>query len=531
MRAQRATKGDDVMIRHAWALFGLLALIPGYGRCADLPAQWIVVTAPAFRAALDPLCEHRQAQGLQVVRLTDPGADAGKLRDRVQQLCRKHAGPSYVLLVGAVEKGGLADADARVVPPLVGTTSRMKGQPSDNGYGCLDNSLLPTVPVGRWPVRTVEEARALAQKTIRYESTDRPGDWRRRLAVLAGIPAFNPVVDQMVESQAMARFDKLDPAWTGRAIYHNPQSRFCVPDEHLNAEARKLVEDGQAWTLYLGHSSPQGLYGGRARFLDRADWAGLTIKQGPGIFATFGCHGCQLTEPEGYALAALRNPNGPVAVLGSHGICFAAMVQLAADGLFETVFRGQPPARLGDAWLKIKAGLAKGAMDELTFRLLDLVDGDANIPQATQRLEHLEMFVLLGDPALRLPTMPADLELQLPEAALPGETITVSGRLPARLAAARVRVTLERPLSSEPAGLQRLPDQPAERSRVMQANFERANGFVLARQETTADDGRFAVKWQLPAECPWPRLIVRAYAVQDQQEGQVVRVIPVKKIE
>jgi hypothetical protein len=503
----------------------LLAIVCGLGL---MPTR-----APAFDAALDRLCRHRLDQGLQVVRLQTGGrlSSAEKLRERILELCKKHAGSSYVLLVGTVGMGQLPGAESRVLPPLTGTTSRMKGQPSDNGYGCLDNGLLPTVAVGRWPVRTVEEARGLVQKTLRYESTDPPGDWRRRLAVLAGIPAFNPVVDQMVESQAMARFDRLDLAWSGRAIYHSAQSRFCVPDEDLNREAIRLVEEGQAWTLYLGHSSPRGLYGGPARFLDRDDWANLKIRQGPGIFATFGCNGCQLTDPEGYALAAVRNPTGPVAVLGSHGICFAAMVQLAADGLFESAFRGSPPERLGDAWLKIKAGLAKGAMDELTFRLLDLVDGDRNIPQATQRLEHLEMFVLLGDPALRLPRMPADVELEVPEATAAGATLAISGRLPPRLAGARVRLTLERPLSSEPLGLEPLPAPPAERSRVMRANFARANRFALVSQELTAADGRFTVRWQLPADVPWPRLIVRAHAVQDRQEGQGVRAIPVQKPE
>lgn len=521
------------MIRFLLAIVCGLGLMPTRPLAAEAPAQWIVVTAPAFRTALDPLCAHRQAQGMQVVRLhtSDGLGSADKLHARIQELCKKHPGLSYVLLVGAVEKRQIPDADSRVLPPLTGTTSRMKGQPSDNGYGCCDNGLLPAVAVGRWPVRSVAEARGLVQKTLRYESSDQPGDWRRRLAVLAGIPAFNPVVDQMVESQAMARFDKLDLAWSGQAIYHSAQSRFCVPDERLNEEAIRLVEAGQAWTLYLGHSSPRGLYGGRARFLDRDDWAGLKIRQGPGIFATFGCNGCQLTEPEGYAVAAVRNPNGPVAVLGSHGICFAAMVQLAADGLFEGVFRGAPPERLGDAWLKIKAGLAKGAMDELTFRLLDLVDGDRNIPQATQRLEHLEMFVLLGDPALRLPQLPADVQLEVPETTAAGKTLPISGRLPPRLAAARVRLTLERPLSSEPLGLEPLPEPPAERSRVMLANFARANRFVLVSQELTAADGRFTVKWQLPAELPWPRLIVRAYVVQDRQEGQGVRAIPVQKPE
>ena len=101
------------------------------------------------------------------------------------------------------------------------------------------------------------------------------------------------------------------------------------------------------------------------------------------------------------------------------------MVQLAADGLFESTFAardergdkpgGALPERLAGSWLAIKQGLARGKIDDLTYRMLDAVDGDAHIPQATQRLEHLEMFVLLGDPALRLPVVSQDVELVLGE--------------------------------------------------------------------------------------------------------------------
>jgi len=53
------------MFRYGLAL-GLL-LLPSLSACAAPGEQWIVVTAPAFRKAVEPLCEHRKAQGLRVV--------------------------------------------------------------------------------------------------------------------------------------------------------------------------------------------------------------------------------------------------------------------------------------------------------------------------------------------------------------------------------------------------------------------------------------------------------------------------------
>lgn len=520
-----------------WTLAALLiAALPA--PAAPPAGQWIVAAAPAFRQAVEPLCQARKNQGLRVVVVQttdvlsreDIRAGRGrKLREHINKLCREHKGPSYVLLVGAVSCGtDLQSVSQVVLPALSGTVGRMKGQPSDNGYGCLDDSRLPTVAVGRFPARTEEEARGMVAKTLEYERGNRPGRWRRRLTILAGIPAYNPLVDRLVESLALARLARLSPMWTGRAIYSNPQSRFCLPDGLLHQRALQYVQEGEAFTLYLGHSNAQGLYGGRARYLDRDDWSRLRIKQGKGVFITFGCNGCQLQGDggEGYAIAAMRNANGPVAVIGSHGICFAAMVQLAADGLFDCTFAKAPPERLGDSWLAIKNSVAHGKIDALTFGLLDAVDGDKAIPQATQRQEHLEMFLLLGDPALRLPRMPEDVEVSAEQSVSGGEKLTVSGKLSKRLAGARVRITLERTVNSVPDNLEVVSVATAEaRARVLLANHERANRFVLVQSESTAKDGRFRATLDVPAKLPWPRLILRVYAANEREEGMAVRTL------
>ena len=529
---------NDTMPRFATWTLALLLVSPVVARAAD---QWIVVTAPAFRDAVEPLCEHRKSQGLRVrvVQTTDVltpeeivAGDAKKLREHVNKLCRDHKGTSYVLLVGAVAAGKLDDADKKVVPALAGTAGRMKGEPSDNGYGCLDDGRLPTVAVGRFPARTTDEAKAMVKKTLDLERDTKPGEWKRRLTVLAGVPAYNPVVDRLVEGLALARFDRIDASWTGRAIYHNPQSRFCVPDKNLQGQSLKYVQEGQAFTLYLGHSSAEGLWGGDAHFLDRGDWAKLKIERGTGVFVTFGCNGNQLAgrDGEGYGVAAVRNPAGPVAVTGSHGICFAAMVQLAADGLFESTFTGKPPERLGASWLAMKNGLAKGKIDDLTYRMLDRVDGDPKIPQATQREEHLEMFVLLGDPALKLPLIAPDVRVQAEGDPAPGATLTVKGTLPERLKGAKVRLTLERPAGSAPPDLEPLPkDDPAAAERVMLANHERANRFVLASADGDVKGDRFEAKLTLPAKLPYKRVVVRAYAATDGADGLGVAVLELKE--
>src|ERR1043165_1303148 len=154
-------------------LTALLLLLVGFGRSSanEKDAQWIVVTPPAYRAALAPLCDQRRADGLKVVivETTDvlnakqiKDGDARALRDHVHKLTRQSKGASYVLLVGAVKSA--ADAEKTVVPPLKGEVNRMKEQPSDFGYAAT-----PEVAVGRFPARSVDDVKEMVKKTLAFE--------------------------------------------------------------------------------------------------------------------------------------------------------------------------------------------------------------------------------------------------------------------------------------------------------------------------------------------------------------------------
>ncbi|MGL4550487.1 MAG: C25 family cysteine peptidase [Gemmataceae bacterium] len=498
---------------HRLALLLPLLLVPAARPAAGPPPdQWVAVVAPAFREAAAPLVAHRKAQGLRVaVVAPQPPAE---LRRTLAALREAHHGRTWVLLLGAVE----ADDPDAVVPAHPGSASRMLGQPTDAAYGCPDGTRLPAAAVGRLPARTEAEARAMVRKVIAFEQSP-PGAWKRRLTVLAGIPAFNPVVDQLVESVAFARFERIDPAWAGQAVYTSPSSRFRLPGRLLRSKSLELLGRGQMVTLYLGHSDATGLYGGDAPFLSRADFASARMPHG-GLFVTFGCLGCQLAgkDGEGYGVAAVRNPEGPVGVIGSHGICFAAMVQLASDGLFEKAFAGRMPARLGDCWLAALGGVAGGRIDFLSYRLLDAVDGDRKIPQATQRQEHLEMFVLLGDPATRLPAVDDDIDLTVPEEVTPGGVLRLRGTLPERLSGAAVEVVVERTPASAPEG-------PAAGEGV--EDFERANRFEVARTTLLTRGRRFGTELGLPESLPWRKLIVRVRAATATAEAVTARRIGV----
>lgn len=494
-----------------------LTALPLHAAAPPPVEQWIVVCTEDYKEALTPLIEHRRAQGLRVHVVAS--RDTASLQKHLHHLCRTHPGHSSILLVGSV-------------PHARGSISRMQNEPTDAPYGCLDSTRLPTVAVGRFPARTADEVKGMVAKTLALEHDHVPHPWRHRLTILAGIPAYNPVVDRLVENVAFARFDRIHPTWTGRAIYTSPSSRFRVPDDQLRSQAIDYVQDGQAILLYLGHSDAQGLYAGpTAAFLDRNDFARMKIKSGQSLFITFGCYGCQLAgrDGEGYGVYAMRNPHGPAAVLGSHGICFAAMVQLACDGLFERTLQGRLPHRLGDCWLAALQGVAKGRIDLFSYRMLDAVDGDPRIPQATQREEHLEMFVLLGDPALRLPRIAEDVDVSVERTITAGKTLRITGQLPERLHHAKVRLTLERTPASVPTGLEPVPLFAARRDQVILANHRRANDFVVAAMTATVGkDGAFVAQLPVPAKLPWGKLTLRVSAMTAKDEALTARTLEVE---
>ena len=510
----------------------LVCAAPGSGRSAE-PAQWIAVTAPAFRAELAPLIEQRRAQGLQVAVIETTNlltleqiqrGDGAPLRSQLVQLTQR-ARTNYLLLVGAFSATA-TNAGQIVVPALPGTIGRMKGQPGDYGYCLPDTNGAPTVAVGRFPARTVEEVRFMVRKTLDLEQDREPGAWRNRLLLLAGDPGGGPMADMLVEQVVGPRLESLHPSWSVRAIFAGDTSRFHLPAERFGPAAEQRLAEGELFSIFMGHSVAGAMWLTGTNFMTRDDWARLNIPRGRGVFLTCGCFACQFQgrDGEGYALAALRNPRGPAAVIGACAESYAAPGQLALDGLLQCL--KQPPfaPRLADYWLAVQNGLASGGMDPITFNLYDQFDGSrGKVPLAAQRREHLEMWLLLGDPALRLPITPADVALELKEPVRPGKSVTVTGVLPGRLANASVRVTLERPAGSLPTGLVRLPanspETHAARERLAVENHERANEFVLLAAETILTTGAFACPLTVPANLPWSNVVIRVTAATGNESA------------
>ncbi len=509
---------------------------------ASTQGVWLVVTAPAFRAPLAPLIERRRAEGFRVLIvettnvLSPEGiwlSQGGPLEARIRQFLEPGKGPSYVLLAGAAGAPDPAAAQQTVVPALAGRKGVMQHRPSDYGYGLprRNQDGVCAAAVGRFPARTVAEMRGMVEKTLNMEqSRNRPGAWRNRLALIQGNPGAGALGEMFVEQLMAQRLGRLHPAWSLRALFEIPSSAFYCPSARLHSATLDFLQAGALFDIYTGHSGGGGLGWDRI-FLSRDDWAALSLGPGQGVFFSCGCYGCELGGDDGYCLAAMRNPAGPAAVIGASAESYSAAGLLAADGLLGCLSRTPFPPRLADYWLAVQAGLARGPIDALTFRLLDQADGTGGkVPLAMQRLEDLEMWMLLGDPALRLAVVPVDISLEMSGPARAGRDLTVKGAVPARLAGAALRVTLERPLSSRPVNLEPLPPDStatrASRDGIAADNRGRANQFVLVSGSAVADAQHFQCVLAAP-KLPWPEVVVRVFAERGDECAQGVAVLRV----
>jgi hypothetical protein len=263
--------------------------------------------------------------------------------------------------------------------------------------------------------------------------------------------------------------------------------------------------------LYGGHSSAGAMVFGDAALLSRNDWPTAPAS----IFVTCGCFATQYTDSvggrgEGYGVAAVRSPKGPVAVIGPMGESYAFAGKLAFDALMTDFETPDGPPTLGALFNHVKEGVASGQINAFTFRLYDQADGThGKVPLADQRKEHVEMWTLLGDPAMRLPAPAPRIALDS-VTLIPGKIATVTGTLPLEALGSDVVLSLHRNVADPPA----------------KPGFDAANDTLLAtvtvpgakltREALTATGPardkllRFSADFLVPADVPAKRLILRA---------------------
>ena len=531
------------MLRRFICFVCLLGLV-NVGFCADTveSGHWIVITPSGLRKAIEPLCEHRQKEGFEVLVVEaeeiykSKDETVGKSKAIRDYLYNKYAemdGPVYVLLVGAIRPPD--QADENTMPTIPGQIGRMENRPCDLRYVVDTDLKSPKAILGRLPGRSPEEIEQMVDKILRYEQSAPAGPWKYGLSVMAGNPGGRTWIEKslsgmFVQMMGQDCLSRINPFWCVDGFIHVAGSEFYVPDDQLPSRAKSLLEAGQVFSFYLGHSGPTSLGSDGIEFLNQEDWTDLDISHLPGVFFTCGCYAGLLTaseEFEGYALTGMRNPQGPAAIMCAFEESYAAIGQLAFGGMLECLSRAEPPQRLGDYWLSVQKGIAEGHMDPAMFKLFDTVDGSRGATTLDfQRLEHLEMWMLLGDPATRIPLPFSEVEFTVSKLKDSGDTLQIKGTVPAQFEGGLVQLTLERTLR-KPKELSVSGDenQPASAAAWMGVTGYANGAYVLDKTEITVKKGVFSGELKLPEIVTPAEIIVRAYVTNGSQDAMNIEIL------
>ena len=510
----------------------------------DSPGLWIAVTASDYVADLEPLCQQRRQQGFQVIRM-----EANKLYQQNDALDRRatgiHAfleeryrafdGPVYVVLAGAISRDPSAELMSTHLAGPLGRHGRMQGKPSDALYGFMDNEYLSRVTVGRLPARNREEMQAMVAKILCYEQNGEPGPWNYRLSVLAGnpggtTPLQRSLAAQLIQAVGRERLARVHPSWVIQGLIHAKGSPFYVPDAVLNAESKALLERGQAFSFYLGHSGPSGVSSEGMDILTSRDFGQLNIAGRQGVFFSCGCYAMALkgdsffawkTAQDGYGWAAIRNPHGPAAVMGGATISNAIFGQVGFDQMMTCLSQAAPPRRLGRYWQAVQEGITCKPINPFMFKLYDNADGSGGkVPLAEQRKEHLEMWSLLGDPAMLIPMSTQRIEIGKISALIPGQRLEVSGTVDRVLEGGRVVLALER----------RFEDvfQVWGQFDELQPLFQQANDVVIAETCGQIKNSAFTATVQVPDGLPFQRAVLRIRVDSGDRRAMATKLLAVE---
>jgi hypothetical protein len=493
-------------------------------RADQKKGTWVAIVPPALEDAVMPLAGHRQMEGWEVrIQERDAlgtGDELGvKIRDYLQTMAADEDVVKPVVAVLAGIPMAAADADqAGVVPSIEGDFLRMNGVAADSGYSLKDGKRVADLSVGRLPARNADELEAMIAKMLKFESEAGAPRWKTRLSLIAGSSGGGPLADGFVGQQLNVRLKSLPSRWTIGQVADLTGSLFNIPRKDLNGATKELLEGGQLFSCYIGHAAPWAVSSGSENFFTREDFAALEINTGAGVFLTCGCESLAVDVPgeDGHGFAAMRSANGPAAFIGAEHLSYAAIGLLAFDGL-ANVLKDEKRDRLtlADCWQSVYGGIDTGEINPTIFMLMDRSDGSgAQVTLVDQRKEHLQMWMLLGDPAMTIPLITEQVELKIEVVdVVANAPLKVYGKLPHGWKKAAVHLTAERTIDSKP---------PAN-------SKKKPNQFILTETKVNVEAGSFETILALPAALPGKRIMVRALAESEGESAQGAISIAVKQ--
>lgn len=239
-------------------------------RAANRHADYIAIVHRSLWEAIQPLLDHRAAEGFAVAKvdvqdiydefsggMVDPEAIRAFLSHAYHQWNAGSSPPQYVLLVGDGHydfKGELRPGIPNLIPPYLLSVDPYIGETAaDNRYASVDGNadFLPDVALGRIPARTAAEVTAVVDKILAYEKNAPAGDWQRRAVFVA-----DPQDDSAGNFHALSDQVRalVPPLYATQPIYYKSSAALDTAAE-MKTAIRNAYDSGAFYVQWFGHAA------------------------------------------------------------------------------------------------------------------------------------------------------------------------------------------------------------------------------------------------------------------------------------
>jgi uncharacterized repeat protein (TIGR01451 family) len=344
------------------------------------PSQWhsaqpgseiAMVTAGDFADALTPLVRAHKAEGKSsaVVPIDDLYDEFSfgqhspyAIRDFLSTATRVWStAPRYLLLNGRASLdprnylgfGHLDFVPTKIIPSSLLVTA------SDDWFSDFNDTGMPTIATGRFPVSTADEAALVAGKVAAYEGKSTNGSWTSQALMVADV---NDTENFTQDSQLVQK--QLPSALQVTDVFASTMNQSTAQQAIISA-----INAGQVLVNYSGHGSEEEWSG--EDLFDNTAANALTNGSSLPVFLIMNCLNgfFQDVTEEPLAVTLMLAPNGgAVAVLASSGLNQPAPQTNLDKLIVQSALNRSYPA-LGDAILKAKAGITDLGVRK-TFNLL-----------------------------------------------------------------------------------------------------------------------------------------------------------------
>lgn len=270
--------------------------------------------------------------------------DPAAIQDYIK-FAYENRGTQYVLLVGGdvydYRQFENEDASSFIPSIYAATGNNISFAPVDAKYVDIDNNNVPDLPIGRLPVRTTEQLKALINKRTAYINRDYSGE------VLFVADSYDQIQQYDFSEDANEVADGF--------LTNFNVSKAYVDDIGITPVRNKIIDKinaGNTLTAFFGHSSTNqwsfnGIFTG-------PDAANLSNTGRPTVVAQWGCWNSYYVSPNEDSMGhrfMMEGEQGAVSVMGASTLTNADSERILARLVFARLANGKT---LGDALTEAK---------------------------------------------------------------------------------------------------------------------------------------------------------------------------------